>query len=142
MDVGAPSNFFRINALMGASVESSIISPDVSTMRLLSAYSISDDVTRETMKLYHSKYRYVLDPHTAVGAAALEVFRRAHPEHKGPCIIAGTAHPAKFADTVEETIHTRPELPPQLAHVLGKPERSISISGNYSELARRLKESL
>jgi threonine synthase len=138
MDVGAPSNFFRINALMGSSLESSIISPDAPAMKLLSAYSISDNVTRQTMKLYHSRYRYVLDPHTAVGAAALELFKREHPKHKGPFIIAATAHPAKFAETVHEAIHSRPELPPQLANVLGKPERFLPISASYSELSRYL----
>jgi threonine synthase len=142
MDVGAPSNFFRINALMGSAKESCIVSPDAPEMRLLSAYSISDDVTRETMKLYHSKHQYVLDPHTAVGAAALKIFQRTHPEHKGPFIIAATAHPAKFAETVEGSIHTRPDLPPQLARLVGKPEHSIPISANYSEFAQRLSKNL
>jgi threonine synthase len=138
MDVGAPSNFFRINSLMGAATENTLIPPEDPKMQLLSAYTILDQATRDTMRVYHSRYSYVLDPHTAVGAAALDRFRQTHQEHAGAVVIAATAHPAKFSDVVESTLHLRPELPPQLAQVLCKPEHAIPLAAKYSALAKRL----
>lgn len=138
MDVGVPSNFFRIHSLMGASFEDNLIPPTAPQMQLLSAYAISDEATRDAMKLYHSRYRYILDPHTAVGAAALDRFRVTHHGRSGPFVLAATAHPAKFSNVVEDTLHLHPELPPQLARVLSLPEQSIPLAANYSALAKQL----
>jgi threonine synthase len=138
MDVGAPSNFFRINSLMGAPDEQSLVAPRAQQMQALCAYSISDELTKEAIKAYYSASRYILDPHTAVGAAALTRFRNDHPTVKGPYILAATAHPAKFSDVVEGTLGIRPPLPPQLAAVLHKPESFISISTSYPELISHL----
>ena len=64
MDVGDPNNFIRILE---------IFEEDVSELkRMLSAYSISDDETRATIKRVYKQYNYLLDTHGAVGYLSLE----------------------------------------------------------------------
>ncbi|MCL2104957.1 MAG: threonine synthase [Kiritimatiellaeota bacterium] len=53
-------------------------------------------MTLATIKTYWEQYRYLLDPHTAVGVAVAEHFR----SDIAPMICLATAHPAKFGDAV------------------------------------------
>ena len=77
------------------------------------------------------RYRYVSDPHTAVGIDAWEAYRKEHPEPSQGLVLA-TAHPAKFADVVQKAIGTAPQLPERLARHLQLPKLSIPMSTNYS----------
>lgn len=72
--------------------------------------SVSESETLETIKNYHQKYQYLLDPHTAVGVKAAEAFDSNH-----PTICLATAHPAKFGQAVKSAINSEPQLPPGLA---------------------------
>jgi threonine synthase len=135
MDVGAPSNFYRINALLGASDESQILSPASLATRGITGYSISDEETRRAMRDYHRLYGYCLDPHTAVGAAALQ-HHSASNKVTAPRVLVATAHPAKFSATVEDTLGYRPTPPPQLATVLAKPEQITPLANNYADFVR------
>ena len=75
MDVGDPNNFVRILE---------IFEEDISELkRILSAYSITDDETRVTIKKVYKKYQYLLDPHGAVGYLSLEKYLENNPEQKG-----------------------------------------------------------
>lgn len=138
MDVGAPSNFVRINYLMGHSNESSNNWRSSPLSHKLSGLSISEQETRAAMKEFHAAFRYVLDPHTAVGAAALSTWRKQNPGFSGPCILVSTAHPAKFSNVVEETIELLPDMPPQLKAAHNLPEQVIGISTSYAELLQHL----
>jgi threonine synthase len=138
MDVGAPSNFFRINALMGQPTEEIIADPKSSQMQIISGYSASEDETKEAMRTYYTKYGLLLDPHTAVGAAALKAYRTKNSGSNEPCILVATAHPAKFGSTVQAAVGITPPLPEQLETVLNKPEYVTSISTEYSSLRQRL----
>jgi len=51
----------------------------------------------------YQRYQYVVDPHTACGFADLRPDR--------PSVILGTAHPAKFPDTIEKAIGIHPTHP-------------------------------
>jgi len=77
------------------------------------------------------RYRYVADPHTAVGIHAWEAYRKQHPEPSQGLVLA-TAHPAKFADIVQKGIGVAPPLPERLARHLQQPKLSIPISSDYS----------
>jgi threonine synthase len=59
MDVGAPSNFIRIQEIYKNDFES--LKDNVSS------YSFTDDETREALKEIYTTYNYVADPHGAVG---------------------------------------------------------------------------
>ncbi len=51
----------------------------------------------------YQKYGYIVDPHTACGFAELRKDR--------PAVILGTAHPAKFPDTIADSIGQHPTHP-------------------------------
>ena len=91
MDVGAPSNFERMAACFSLEEMRGII---------LGAH-INDEETRETIAAVRSGSGYFLDPHTAVGWKAVDKLVRAGRLKDGPLAVLSTAHPAKFAETVE-----------------------------------------
>ena len=54
--------------------------------------------TLGTIKRYHEKFKYLLDPHTAAGVFVAEQYN----ELDEPMICLATAHPAKFPDAIED----------------------------------------
>ncbi len=62
---------------------------------------------------------YLLDPHTAIGVHVAA----AHDNGETPMIVLGTAHPAKFPDSVEAACGVRPGLPPELEPMMTAEER-------------------
>jgi threonine synthase len=90
MDVGAPSNFERMQAHW----------PFDKLKSILKGVFVSDEDTRSTIKSVHEKYGYFLDPHTAVGWAGLDALNIPDMARQ-PYAVLSTAHPAKFAETVE-----------------------------------------
>lgn len=127
MDVGNPSNFARITALLG----------DASPSDILSGYSISDEETIEEMRTTFMETGYILDPHTAVASRALQLYRD-HNRSNAPGILVSTAHPAKFTDVVRKALHKAPFIPPQLENTLNKPELSVPLPNSYKALTERL----
>jgi threonine synthase len=110
MDVGAPSNFERLDAgaldLAGLAVE-----------------RIDDDAIRARIKADHERLGYAWCPHSACAAEALAL----QPERvsrERPWLIAATAHPYKFADIVEPVIGETITPPSALAAVLDRPVRA------------------
>ena len=49
-----------------------------------------------------------------------------------PTVAMATAHPAKFPDAIEQAIGTRPELPPQLADLMARPERFVILPNDLA----------
>ncbi|MCL2092832.1 MAG: threonine synthase [Treponema sp.] len=128
MDVGAPSNFERMAAHF-----------TLSEMRqMILGASVTDDETRETIGDVFSKEGYCLDPHTAVGWRAVDKLKAAGPLGRGDrIIVAATAHPAKFAETVEPI--TGPvTVPPSLQKALGRTVVSRPIPARLEALREYL----
>lgn len=88
-----------------------------------------DDQIRATIASVHEESGYLLDPHTASAWHVADSFRTELAQ-----VIVATAHPAKFAETVERALGIPPEFPPGAAEVMQKPERTIIIDANPSEL--------
>ncbi|KAL7787794.1 tryptophan synthase beta subunit-like PLP-dependent enzyme [Trichoderma ceciliae] len=64
---------------------------------------VTDEQIVETIRAIYRKTGYILDPHSAVGAAATE--RSVSRAHAGiPHISFSTAHPAKFSETVVKAL--------------------------------------
>ncbi|MFO0416226.1 MAG: threonine synthase [Pseudomonadota bacterium] len=135
MDVGNPSNFQRILKLCNA--DTTLVGA-ASVAKQISAYSISDHTTRQTIREIYDQHGYTLDPHTAVGVTALTRYLSDNPTINTPAVVAATAHPAKFSETVEAILGHPPELPPQLATLDGAPEQIISLSAQYEALKKAL----
>jgi threonine synthase len=116
MDVGAPSNFERMAAHLSWE----------EMRRMILGVSVSDEETRETIAAVHRQAGYFLDPHSAVGwKAADKLFGRGLLK-AGPLGILSTAHPAKFAETVEPLTGPVP-FPPSLAKVMERKPESRTI---------------
>ncbi len=122
MDVGDPSNFIRIQQLFEM---------DVSSLKnVFSSVSITDDETKKTIERIYRDFNYLLDPHGAVGYAALEKYLTNHPLQKG--IFAETAHPVKFYDVVEPVIHQKISLPKSIENIIHKTKLSIKMDADYN----------
>jgi threonine synthase len=129
MDVGNPSNFIRIMEIFDHQFE--VIKSKIS------AYSINDKDTVNTIKEIYSKYNYLLDPHGAVAYKALEHYLRNHQEDKG--IILETAHPYKFQNIIglEENEWN---LPISIKHLKDQKKSSIKMQPDFNELKAYLME--
>ncbi len=79
----------------------------------------------------YQAHGYILDPHTAVGYAALQDFRD---EIQGPVVLAATAHPAKFPEAVSEALPGVVPTHPRLDALAGLPERRHRIAASVAEV--------
>jgi threonine synthase len=63
------------------------------------SYRVDDSTIISTIKKYYQDVqpRYLLDPHTAVGVNAAELYPTSQPTH---FVCVGTAHPAKFSEAL------------------------------------------
>lgn len=125
MDIGRPSNWARIADLFAGYPEA--IKKD------LEAITVSEKETRETIGAVYKKYKYLIDPHTAVGIAA--AWRSGI---LGPKIILSTAHPAKFKEIIENATGIKLSLPKKLATVAIENKKSSVINPLPAELYKIL----
>ncbi|MDR2480107.1 MAG: threonine synthase [Treponema sp.] len=98
MDVGAPSNFERMSAHFSWD----------EMKRIILGVSVSDDETLMTIAAVHGESGYFLDPHSAVGWKGVDKLFAEHTFEAGPAVVLSTAHPAKFAGTVEPLVGPAP----------------------------------
>ena len=123
MDVGNPSNFIRIQEIYKNNFE---------TLKdHVSSFSFSDLETKNAMKEIYENYKYVADPHGAVGYLGVKEYIKNNPEVH--CVFLETAHPVKFLDVVEEVIQKDQALPPQIQLIINKEKVSFNIDA-YEEL--------
>ena len=92
---------------------------------------ISDEVTIDTIQQVFKNCHYTLDPHGAVGFAALEKYQQ-QTKQKG--LFLETAHPLKFSDVVEKAIGQKLDIPAQLQNLLTLKKQSVLIMPEYEEL--------
>jgi threonine synthase len=128
MDVGRPSNLERLEDLCGHDARA--------LARAVPAVSASEEETREAMAWASQDHGVLLDPHTAVGVAAV---RRGGLPGSGVPTVLATAHPAKFPDAVRAATGRTPELPPG-ALDSETPERMVRLDGDLGALATLLEE--
>jgi threonine synthase len=124
MDVGDPSNFVRVLELFEKEFDS--------LKKVLTSYSISDAETRSAISDVYTAFKYLLDPHGAVGYLSLKKYLEKETSQKG--IFFETAHPIKFYDTVEPIIGSTIPLPLSIQSILHKQKHSLVIDVNYQQL--------
>ncbi len=95
------------------------------------AAAFDDDATLAEIERVHRLTGTVLDPHTATGTAAAAMLTGLDLDDH-PVVTLGTAHPAKFPDAVERAIGQRPSLPPHLADLLERPERTQTVANDLA----------
>jgi threonine synthase len=120
MDVGAPSNFERMAAHWSLG----------EMRRIIRGVSVTDEETRETIRSVYDTWGYFLDPHGAVGWKAAD---KSRPQAGDLPAILATAHPAKFAETVNPLTGPVP-VPPVLRKAMDRPVKARTIPAEVSAL--------
>lgn len=124
MDVGAPSNFIRIQKIMNNDL--------IKLRKLLTGFSYTDDETKKAIKVLFDDHNYMADPHGAVGYLGLKDYL-AQEQDDQYGVFLETAHPVKFLDVVEDTLKTTVPVPERIAALMEKEKHSVPIQ-NYEEL--------
>jgi threonine synthase len=127
MDIGAPSNFERLEWL----------DPSASERTDLSARSIDDAAIRTAISDASAKLDYVPCPHTATAFAVRG--QLIDEGHGADWTIVATAHPAKFENVVEPIIGRSLPIPPAIAAMLDRPAAGIEAPADSDWLIERLR---
>ena len=151
MDVGAPSNYERIQAMYSLEQVRS----------LFASYWLDNDGIIGSIKNCFDKTGYTIDPHGAVGWKAWSDIRHGGMEalkngtknditkpgltpnlpswaekvikKEAVGIILETAHPAKFGATVQKATGQSPLIPDRLEKVMKLEDKAIPMNNNYEE---------
>ena len=126
MDIGRPNNFPRILSLFDNVYE------DV--LGVCWGASFTDAQTERHIRRVYNETGYVMCPHTAVGHLAMEAFA-VDIDHSVTKITVGTAHPAKFADSVERILHIEIPLPAPLEKAMKKKQRVHVMGPTLADLS-------
>ena len=123
MDVGNPSNFARMLCLYET----------VDEMRTaVYGSSYSDEEARFAIRELFEKYRYLAEPHGAIGYLGLKSYLTEY-SNAPAGIFLETAHPAKFPEIVSGLLGAQVEMPAQLKPAFSKQKQSVLISSRYDE---------
>ena len=124
MDVGAPSNFARMESIFGSEWE---------RMRSrVVGFAYDDEMTRNTIRRIMLETGYTLEPHGAVGWMASEAWRKDHPG--AHTVVLETAHPSKFLDVMEEELgKSAIEIPERLACLADREKVAIQLGTDESD---------
>ena len=139
MDVGAPSNFERLQGLMAGGEPA------------VAAYSVDDAATIARMRRTYLEDGYLPCPHTAVGLEVVDMLRataaassaagaQAGSERAphGPVLALATAHPAKFPAAVWDALATAPPPHPGLAALADAERAVVAIPADQGALKEEL----
>jgi len=126
MDVGSPSNFERLRYLH----------PQFEDFcDSISAYSVSEEKTCQTIQYTYEKTGEVICPHTAVGVSLLPELTTDSCAH---WVVAATAHAAKFETIVEPLIGRHVLIPKRLQAQLDLARYDKPLSAHYGLLKEKL----
>ncbi|QTL02598.1 threonine synthase [Aquabacter sp. L1I39] len=96
-----------------------------------SADRADEPETAATIRKVYQDTGYVLDPHTAV---AMAVAGKVEHAARVPQVVLSTAHPAKFPDAVEAATGKRPALPPHMADLMTRKERTTVLPNDIGAI--------
>ncbi|MGL1887340.1 MAG: threonine synthase [Reichenbachiella sp.] len=132
MDVGNPSNFYRMADLFSESWED--------FKKGVKGYTYDDKITADTIKKVYADTEYLMDPHGSVGYLGLKEYLKDHPEAHPEVVgvFLETAHPAKFGDVVEPIINETVEMPERLAEFAKRTKVSTVAEATQEELVKAL----
>ncbi len=128
----AMETFKKTHTLSFSAEEQRLVAKD------FSSHSVSQPEITATIRDFHQKTGYLLDPHTAVGVAAGLKLRN----DDSPLICLSTAHPAKFARAVHNAVGFDPPRPAQLAGIEDRPERYTVMQADSQAVKALMMEKL
>ncbi len=120
MDVSKPNNWPRVEHMLKTGIVA---------QGCLSSVAIDEEQTQMAMHKLNSQ-GYISEPHASVAFKALQYDINA--SEYG--IFLGTAHPAKFKDTVESVLGRPLGLPKELADCAGEPILSEDLDDDFQQL--------
>jgi threonine synthase len=123
MDVGNPSNFERIEALLGGWS---------GVKEVFSSYSFSDAETEVAELEMFDRFGYLSEPHAAIGYLGLDSYKK-ETGSEAIGVIMGTAHPAKFIPVLPESLRLKVEIPVSLLELEKLPSVKRSMLVDFEE---------
>jgi threonine synthase len=144
MNVGHPSNLARIIHLYGGTMDESgliIKQPNMNSLKEdIWSLSVSEEETRKGIKEAYENYKLILEPHGSVAWVALKKYLMEVKENEEFFFVSfETADPAKFPESIVESIGINPEIPKSIAESLKLPESYDTIEAEYGELLKKLR---
>nr|WP_247670844.1 threonine synthase [Alteromonas sp. MMG017] len=124
MDVSQPNNWPRIEAL----IEQGYVDKSC-----LKGEMVDEEYTQLAMRQL-AQLGYTSEPHAAIAYRAVS-----HDLEDGEIgLFLGTAHPAKFRETVENVLGTPISLPKPLADVAGEDSLAVDLPASYDALKQHM----
>ena len=99
--------------------------------QIYKSYSVTNEKTLDTIKIFNSQYNYLADPHTATGLSVLHENNYDH-----PVISLACAHPAKFGNAIKKSIDIDILLPKVLENIFDKKENMHILNNNSEDIKR------
>ena len=93
---------------------------------------VDDAAVARVIKATYERSGQIVDPHTAVGLGAGALL---HDDPTTPLVCVSTAHPAKFADAVEDALGQRPPVPASLVGLFDLEERCVALPNDVAAIA-------
>jgi len=121
MDISLPNNFPRVLELEKRH--------GLPLQDLLTSFAVNDADTKEAVRRLDAE-SYLADPHSALAWKALN--DRLGENESG--VFLCTAHPAKFRETIEDSLGRPVTLPEELEKVAGKKVLSTGMKADFSSL--------
>ena len=97
--------------------------------------TISDELTKQTLKNVYEQHQLLIDPHTATAFKAAELN-----SSDEEMLILSTAHPCKFSETVHQATGIEPKIPENIKNILNKKESYITLDNNLSAIKNYILE--
>ena len=99
--------------------------------------AVTDNDTIATINHFYNEREIVLCPHSAIGVRVAKDFIET-----GETVVSlGTAHPAKFKETVERALEVSIPIPPALEAIMEKQESVKVIPPNKHKVAEEIRKS-
>ncbi|WP_185858641.1 threonine synthase [Blattabacterium cuenoti] len=128
MDIANPSNFSRIWSFL--------YKKNMYQLRKkLCSYQFTDEETLSIIKTVWKKYKYILDPHGAIGYLGLTQYLQETKNNSSKtAIFLETAHPIKFADHIPPFLRKKIIIPNKLKLFLETKHKikKTSLSNNFN----------
>jgi len=103
--------------------------------QLFQSHRVGKATTIDTIQQYYQNSQYLLDPHSAIAVKAAEQLA----PHI-PTIALATAHPSKFAETIQALANIESEQLHQLDDLLNKKERFQTLPADHNVVQQYILE--
>lgn len=127
MDVGNPSNVMRIRYMYNNNI--AMMRKDI-----MISYS-TEKRTIDGIREVYRKYKYIIDPHTAVGYNGV----LDNIDNNKLYVIVSTAHPSKFNDVIFKALYIHAPIPKRLSNLDNICREYFILKNDYNIFKKNIK---